>query len=330
MISYRSLALITALCLAFIGLALAIKVSQSLPRVSPLPPAAPSTLSGSRQTIAPEASFYETAPIAAPSSPSIGVTTNSASGNPLDDLPSPQAITAEAYLVGNVRTGQMYLERQGTLVLPVASMSKLVTAIAATDTLSPTTTITITPAETDVPPDGSHLAAGESFMMSELLYPLLLDSSNVAAEALASSSDRTKFLYLMNSYAWEVGMPHTFFADPTGLSPHNAATAEDFFALARYLYKFRPDILALTRTVSISTATTTDHGAHIFASIHPFVTDPRFIGGKTGHTDQAGDTMLTILDIGGQPVAFIVLASETDHRAEDTDLLIDALQNILK
>ena len=74
-------------------------------------------------------------------------------------------------------------------------------------------------------------------------------------------------------------------------------------------------------------ATTTEHGAHDFVSIHPFVNDPRFIGGKTGHTDEAADTMLTILNIGGQPIAFIVLGS--NDRTKDTSLLVDQVLKIL-
>ena len=120
-------------------------------------------------------------------------------------------------------------------------------------------------------------------------------------------------------------MPATYFADPSGLSEHNQSSARDFFTFARYLYLYRPDILALTRTVRTTVATTSDHGSHDFASIHPFVTDYRFIGGKTGRTPEAGETMLTEMRLNGQPIAIIVLGSEFAHRASDTQLLIDTV-----
>lgn len=236
-------------------------------------------------------------------------------------------VSAQAYLIGNVATGEIYDERNSSTPLPIASMSKLMTALVATNTISPTTTIEITPAEASVYPDLSKIGAGEKFTEQELLYPLLLDSSNIAAEALASSTNRAAFLNLMNSYAWEIGLPTSFFDDPSGLSPHNAASARGFFALAQYVYKSRPDLLAITRIAAISVGTTTDHGAHDFMSIHPFVQDPRFIGGKTGHTPEASDTMLTILNINGNPIAFIVLGSN-DRRA-DTSLLIDEVSKSL-
>ena len=257
-------------------------------------------------------------------------------------------VSAQAYLVGDVATGKIYLEKNASVVLPAASMSKLLTAVTATDMYSSTTTIEITPAEASVAADSSNLMAGERFTASELLYPLLLNSSNVAAEALASSTGRAPFMYLMSGYAWEIGMSGSFFADPSGLSEYDQGSARGFFLLAQYLYKSRPDILAFTRIVSISVATTTGyvplatttgfvpsaatgaasfHGAHVFFSIHPFVNDPRFLGGKTGHTPAAEDTMLTILNINGHPIAFIVLRSQ--NRLTDTNLLIGKAEDAL-
>ncbi|MES2314991.1 MAG: hypothetical protein V4524_03615 [Patescibacteria group bacterium] len=231
-------------------------------------------------------------------------------------------ITASAYLVGNVATGKIYISSHAAQVSPVASMSKLITAIVGTNTISPTTTIEITPLETNVASDTSNLIAGEKFEFKDLLYPLLLNSSNVAAEAIASSTARTHFLELMSNSAWEINMPTAYFADPSGLDPHNQASAKDIFALAQYLYTYRPDILAITHTVHTQVGTTTDHGAHSFDSIHPFSIDPRFIGGKTGRTREAGETMLTILRIEDEPIAFIVLHSNFGSRATDTNLLI--------
>jgi len=239
-------------------------------------------------------------------------------------VPKPHnQISASAYLVGNVLTGKIYLSSNVNQALPVASMSKLITAIVSTDTMSPTT-IEVTPLETEVASDTSNLLSGEKFTLKEILQPLLLSSSNVAAEAIASSSNRNAFMGLMSSIACEIGMPTAYFADPSGIDPHNEASANDMFALAQYLYTSRPDILAITRTPHTFIATTTDHGSHVVDSTHPFIKDSRFIGGKTGRTPEAGETMLTIFRIANQPIAFIVLHSDIGERAHDTQLLIDA------
>ena len=238
----------------------------------------------------------------------------------------PDGISAEAYIVGDIETGKVYFEKKADRILPFASMSKLITALVATHIYESSSTITITPEEMNVPADASGLKAGESFTVTELLYPLLLNSSNVAGEALASSTNRTSFLKVMSDYSWELGMPESVLADPTGLSENNSGTARGFFGMARYLYRERPDILEITRTATTSVATTTDHGAHMFSSIHPFVSDPRFIGGKTGHTPAALDTMLTIFRIDSKTIALIVLRS--DNRARDTALLVEKYKKI--
>ena len=235
-------------------------------------------------------------------------------------------VTAKAYLVGDIETGKILLGKNIEKVLPVASMSKLVTAFVATDELDLNKVVEITPEMTDVPPDSSNIKAGEKYMVKELLYPLLLSSSNVAAEALASSSDRAYFMERMKSYAWEIGMPSSFFDDPSGVSPYNTASAKDLFALSVYLYKYRPDILALTRNPSLLSAAVAEHAERRYTSTHPFVNDTRFIGGKTGRTPLAGDTMMTILKINDKPISFIVLGSKYDNRANDTRLLIEKLK----
>lgn len=236
-------------------------------------------------------------------------------------------ISARSYLVGNVATKEVYDDKNTDLVLPVASMSKLITAMEALDKMPAEQRITITEAVAEVPYGSNMFSAGETLTVHELLYPLLMSSSNMAAEALASTSDRIAFLEAMSSYSWEIGMPKTYFADPSGLSPRNLSTAADFFALAQYLYSSRRDILSITRTINYSLATTSDHARHEFTNIHPFVGDPDFLGGKTGHTDEARDTMLTIMNIGGQPVAIIVLGSE--DRQNDTRILITKVRKKL-
>lgn len=237
-------------------------------------------------------------------------------------------VLAESYIVGDILTGKIYMEKNSTQVYPFASMSKLITALVAEDNYRGDKLIAITQENTRVSPDASALRAGETFTLNELMYPLLLNSSNVAGEAIASSSDRMKFLELMSSYSWEIGMPKAFFVDPTGLSERNAGTAKGFFAMARYLYSQKPEILAITKLERLSVGTTTNHGAHDFVNIHPFVRDARFLGGKTGRTPAALDTMLTILNIWGRPVAIVVMRSP-GNRAKDTAYLAQKVSNML-
>lgn len=238
-------------------------------------------------------------------------------------------LTAQAFLIGNIATGKIYREHKSIEPMPVASMSKLVTAFVATDIMDASDLVRVTEEATKAPPDASDLRAGEQFTLQEILVPLLLNSSNVAAESIASAGNRVRFLELMSSYAWEIGMPKSYFADPSGISPRNAASGRDLFELATYLVRYRPDILAITRIPEAETATSSDlHGSHRFTNTHPFVRDQRFIGGKTGRTQEAGETMMTILDIDEQPIVFIVLHSSYGYREADTRILIREFERI--
>jgi D-alanyl-D-alanine carboxypeptidase (penicillin-binding protein 5/6) len=248
--------------------------------------------------------------------------------NPVISAPAKPAaptdgVTAESYIVGNLDTGDVYLERNADAVLPFASMSKLITALVETNIYAKDASITIPELSDDISMDLSGIHTGETFTAQELIYPLLMTSSNIVAEAFARSATTTtrgEFLSLMNGYSWEIGMPHAHFADPSGLDSGNSGTARGFLAMAQYLYKSRSDILAITRTPLMNFATTTEHEGHALVNIHPFAADSRFLGGKTGHTSAALDTMLTILNINGHPVAFIVLRSQ--NRTKDTQQLI--------
>jgi D-alanyl-D-alanine carboxypeptidase (penicillin-binding protein 5/6) len=89
---------------------------------------------------------------------------------------------------------------------------------------------------------------GESFRMGDLIYPLLIESSNDAAVALSQAVGENHIIYLMNSKAQEIKMQDTFFVNATGLDPDeeggdiNYSTAEDLVRLAVYLLQKNSEI----------------------------------------------------------------------------------------
>jgi D-alanyl-D-alanine carboxypeptidase len=104
------------------------------------------------------------------------------------------------------------------------------------------------------------------------------------------------------------------------------SSARDLFELSKYLYKYRPDVLGMTKIKQYTIATSTLSSAKIFNSTHPFINDNRFLGGKTGRTLAAGETMITVLDMGTKgKVAFIILGSTWGYREADTRYLINQL-----
>jgi D-alanyl-D-alanine endopeptidase (penicillin-binding protein 7) len=273
-------------------------------------------------------------------------------------VPSPRAqtptpvniITADSYLVGNLTTGKIYFEKDPTVVRPIASISKLFTAIVAEKRLDPNAIVTVASSSItgfDSTSSPSTIIPGESFTVHDILYDMLLVSSNDAATTIADNyanvagdanpNSRADFVSLMNASAASLGMTETSFKDPSGLSSSNISSADDLFKLARYLYDKEPGILAIEKTPEYDVPTTTApnpvHNAHTFVNIDPFVYDPHYIGGKTGRTDAAGETMLSLfnLSINGvdNPIAIIVLHSDQDSRQIDSSILVGKVLGLI-
>ena len=236
-------------------------------------------------------------------------------------------ISAEAYVVGNLETGEIYMNRQPAAVFPIASVSKLYTSLIARHVMDPDKPVEITQTALDTYGDAGHLVVGEKFSPEELLYPLVMESSNDAAEAFAESYGYQQFMIEMNAFAEEIGMANTSFKDASGLNPGNVSSAKDLFAFAQYLYKYERPLLAVTRTREYSLSTTTEHGSHRFLSINPFTLNPYFMGGKTGRTNEAGESMVSLFNFqtNGKtyPIVIIVLRSRLSEREADTSRLLE-------
>ncbi|MES3031154.1 MAG: serine hydrolase [Patescibacteria group bacterium] len=244
--------------------------------------------------------------------------------NPL--TPPVNPITAEAYVVGNLETGEIYMSQGKDSVFPIASISKLYTSLIARHVMDPEKKVEITEEALLGYGEAGHLVLGEKFSPEELLYPLVLESSNDAAEAFAFSYGYGQFLVEMNAFAQEIGMSKTFFRDASGISPGNISSAQDLFAFSRYLYSYEKSLLDITKTREYILATTTDHGSHRFVSINPLTRNEYFIGGKTGRTNEAGESMVSLFkyQFGDTtyPIAIIVLRSRFGEREADTGRLL--------
>ncbi|MFZ2555951.1 MAG: L,D-transpeptidase family protein, partial [Minisyncoccia bacterium] len=160
---------------------------------------------------------------------------SSASTTPLTlkSAPLPR-VSAKSFLVADISTGVVYAEKDADTPRPIASISKLLTALVANETIHFDRTLTVNSddrAETEGSP-GSILK-GDTFTVGELLYPLLMESNNSAAYTLARYNGTENFVGWMNDKAEAIGMTETHMEDPSGLSPLNTASASDLFKLMR-------------------------------------------------------------------------------------------------
>lgn len=228
-------------------------------------------------------------------------------------------VSARAYLVGDLDTGEVILSQGKDAKYPQASVSKLMTAYLALvlNKNDDTAVISKTALSTEGPSAG--LRQGEKIKVSALFYPLLLESSNDVAEAIAEHFGRSVFMDKMNRLSEYLGLDSTFYKDPSGLSRENKTSVSDMFRLAGFIYKNAESILKIT-TVKNYTAY-----SHSWRNNSQFLNDQGYLGGKNGYTDPALETATALYSVklaGGDTrnIAITVLQSNDRHKDVETIL----------
>jgi len=147
------------------------------------------------------------------------------------------ALRSNAALVIDAATGEVVIDKNGDQVTPIASITKLMTAIVVLESgLDLQTQVALTREDVDLKKGSrSRLRTGVSLSRDELLLIALMASENRAAAALARSypGGTQAFVAAMNEMAAELGMNDTRFLDPTGLNPGNVSSARDLAKLVR-------------------------------------------------------------------------------------------------
>lgn len=196
----------------------------------------------------------------------------------------PPVITASSYVVMDADTGEVVAEHDSYRARPIASLTKLVTASVAYEEMPPSQRVAVSRSMLVAGGNSANFHIGEKFLVSDLLYPLLMVSSNDAAEALAQSYGRRAFIMKMNDWANNAGAYHTYFADPSGLSPLNISTAHDVARILATVARDHADLLDVTLTKTKSTR------LHTWVNPTHFLNMSTYLGGKNGYTDEAGRT----------------------------------------
>ncbi len=249
---------------------------------------------------------------------------------------APPELAARAYLIAVLAPdgrSEVLLEKNASLRWPIASITKLFTASVVLDNYPLDQTLKLTRADLPEASDSGHLSIGEEFTVSNLLLPLLINSSNNAATALSrlSLTHQQDFGIMLNQFAAKLGLRDTKLFNPSGLDPVlpsgvNYSSSRDLLALARWLLESRPDILELTRLPLADVRQVDASFHHQARSTNELLLDPdwvgEIIGGKTGQTDLAGKNLLLILRspaTGGHLVS--VILGSPDHFLETRKLV---------
>lgn len=222
----------------------------------------------------------------------------------------PPSLPSAAWLVADLKTGAVLGAANAGRRWPTASLTKLMTATVALDKLDPATKITITQEMFALEPTEATLVVGGAYSAGDLLRAMLLPSSNVAAQALAAFYGEEKFVAEMNARAAAWGMGDTYFGDPSGLSTTDQSTANDFLKLAQKIYANYPELFRITRTAKASVAEASSGKRMTIKNINNFAGAADFVGGKTGHTDEAAGNLLSIFQYESRPIFVVVLGTE--------------------
>jgi D-alanyl-D-alanine carboxypeptidase/poly-gamma-glutamate capsule biosynthesis protein CapA/YwtB (metallophosphatase superfamily) len=232
-------------------------------------------------------------------------------------------VSAESYIVADIDTGEIILEKNKDVQFPIASVSKLMTALVSLDTLNQFDLATVSKKSTQVY-SVNKFTPGEKIPLSSLLYPLLLPSSNVASEIIAEHEDRSTFLANMNMQAEKLHMLKTHFDDPSGLSRYNVSSAYDLFLLTQTIFKEKPFVFNMTLVPRYTAS------GHTWKNISQFMKVPGYLGGKSGQTDEAKQSNVAVFSVplseaGNRTIAIIVLRS--NDRYTDTMKILNYVKS---
>jgi len=279
----------------------------------------------------PAAPIYSDTP-----SQSLNTTKESSQIKPFSEI----SITGKSAYVWDMQAQRALYKKDAGQQLPLASVTKLMTALVAHELLSEDSSITIH--NQAILQDGdSGLLRNETFKRATLSDLVLMSSSNDGAYALAvaaggllqKANPADAFVHAMNIRAEELSLHDTYFKNPTGLDISESiggayGTAKDIAFLMEYIVVNQPNILEATQD-NIKRLYSKDGIYHDAINTNYHIDEiPGLIGSKTGYTDLAGGNLVIAFDAGlNRPMVISVLGSTRQERFTDVLKLVKEVQN---
>lgn len=244
-------------------------------------------------------------------------------------------INSASALIVDQRTGEILYSKQSAAIMPIASITKLMTAMVVIDAdQALDELLSISNEDLDsIKGTGSRLPVGTRLSRRELLHLALMSSENRAASALARyyPGGREAAIDAMNEKAQQLRMYKTRFQDPTGLHRGNVSTAESLVKLVRASYRY-PLIRELTTATSHQIYT--NYGKPLaYKNSNQLVREGVWNIGlsKTGYISEAGRCLVMQATVAEQPVIIVLLDSiDTSARVSDANRIKRWLENSRK
>ena len=227
------------------------------------------------------------------------------------------SVSAVSAVMIEAESGDIIYEKYAHKRMGMASTTKIMTAICAIENMPVDTVITIPPEAQGVEGSSVYLRAGEKLTLEELLYALMLQSANDAAEAIAIavSGSVEDFAALMNEKAHELGLKDTHFENPHGLDgDKHYTTAYELAKIAAYALE-NATFARIASTVKKEIPSVEGVGARILVNHNRLLREyGDIIGVKTGFTRKCGRTLVSAAERDGVRLICVTLNDGDDWR----------------
>lgn len=258
--------------------------------------------------------------------------------NDLKGWPKGPNVYGEAAIAMDMETGAVLYGKGIDEQHYPASITKILTALVAIENSELTDTVTITQDSVSCICSGyAHigLRPGEVITMKDALHALLLASANEVAYAIGETVGGThdNFVKMMNDKAKELGCINTNFINTNGIfDEEHYTSARDMALISRAAFSHQ-ELRDVVQTKQYTIAPTNlEVESRTFQQKHKMIKsgkyhDDRCVGGKTGYTDEAHNTLVTIMNDGEREVVCVILDSRKDTYPDTKNICDYALQN---
>lgn len=241
-------------------------------------------------------------------------------------------LRGQAYLIADLETGEILFEKNKSKIVPIASVTKLLSMLTSLEVVNQYQKMRISRNIVATEGYAGNLLPGQYFTLGDLNYPLMLESSNDAAEAIAQFYGRDRFVDAMNNKSKSIGLVNTKMEDASGLSANNVSTAEDLFLLAQYIFRNKQYIYDVSRLSSKRVEARDGTSEHEWYNNNRFVRyrTEGYLGGKGGYTDAAQGTLVALFEVPlsefeSRKLVIVILGNRDKY--DDTLRFIDFLKD---
>jgi len=232
-------------------------------------------------------------------------------------------IEAKSAIVFNMEKNRVLYEKEVDRILPIASLTKLMTALIVLENIELDEITIISEEAVKAYGETGELVVKEKISIRNLLHALLMESSNDAAvalsEAVEQKTDRL-FTSLMNEKVDQMKLTSTRFSDSSGFNSTNISTVREIIEIVKH--SFNQEIIwQILKTTEIDLYSDDDKIKHHWVNTDELLNQlPNVIGGKTGYTTEAQGCLILVVEISSEKIISVILGAQ--ERFLETEKLI--------